>query len=81
MHLMLLLEMASDAMGDRVAIGDRDAGLTYAGVFDRTATTWLRDRRAERVRFKTVASPAHPIALAAASWAGVPSSPALPPPG
>jgi acyl-CoA synthetase (AMP-forming)/AMP-acid ligase II len=77
MNLMLLLEMASDAMGDRVAIGDRETGLSYGGVFDRTgrATTWLRDRGAERVLYTGVASPAHPIALAAASWAGVPFVP------
>lgn len=77
MNLMLLLEMASDAMGDRVAVGDRTDGLTYSGLFDRTAraTTWLRDRGAERVLFTAVASPAHPIALAAASWAGVPFVP------
>jgi acyl-CoA synthetase (AMP-forming)/AMP-acid ligase II len=77
MNLMLLLEMASDAMGDRVAIGDRETGLTYAGVFHRAgrATTWLRQRGAERVLYTGVASPAHPIALAAASWAGVPFVP------
>ena len=77
MNLMLLLEMASDAMGDRGAIGDREAGLTYSGMFDRAgrATTWLRDRGAERVLFTGIASPAHPIALAAASWAGVPFVP------
>lgn len=77
MNLMLLLEMASDAMGDRGAIGDRETGLTYSGVFDRAAraTTWLRDRGAERVLFTGIASPAHPIALAAASWAGVPFVP------
>ena len=77
MNLMLLLEMASDAMGDRVAIGDRETGLTYAGLFDRAAraTTWLRDRGAPRVLYTGVASPAHPIALAAASWAGVPFVP------
>lgn len=77
MNLMLLLEMASDAMGDRVAIGDRGDGLTYGGLFDRAAraTTWLRERGAERLLFTAVASPAHPVALAAASWAGIPFVP------
>jgi acyl-CoA synthetase (AMP-forming)/AMP-acid ligase II len=77
MNVMLLLEMAAQAMGDRVAVGDSTDGLTNEQLFDRAgrAANWLRGTSAERVLFTDVASPALPVALAGSSWAGLPFVP------
>ena len=32
MHLSMLLDMAADGFGDRVAVGSKNGGLTYAGL-------------------------------------------------
>jgi len=42
MNVAMLLEMAADAMGDRVAIGNRSDGLTYEGL--RRAARAVADR-------------------------------------
>ena len=35
MNLMMLLEMAAEGLGDRVAVGSLDDGLTYRQLYDR----------------------------------------------
>ena len=77
MNLMMLLEMASGAMGDRVAVGDATRGLTYEQLYDlagRTAAQ-LRDGHHERLLFCDVSSPLLPLALFGSSWAGRPFVP------
>jgi len=75
-NLALLLEMAADGLGERVAVGPRAGGLTYAGLRDRA--TGIAASLAEQPR--TVAllaetSPLVPAALFGAAWAGVPYAP------
>jgi acyl-CoA synthetase (AMP-forming)/AMP-acid ligase II len=76
-NIMMLLEMASGAMGDRVAIGDRVTGLRYEDLYRQAGqlAVWLRAEPAERVLFTDVASPILPVALFASSWAGKPFVP------
>ena len=35
MNLMMLLEMAADGLGERIAIGSRNDGLSYRQLFER----------------------------------------------
>lgn len=77
MNLMMLLEMAAEGLGDRVAIGSLDGGLTYRQLFDRAHGAANR-YRAEGVASAVVcdeSSPAVPIALFGSAWAGVPYVP------
>ena len=77
MNLMMLLEMAAEGLGDRVAIGSLDDGLTYRQLFDRAHGAANR-YRAEGVASAVVcdeSSPAVPIALFGSAWAGVPYVP------
>ncbi len=67
----MLLEMAADGMGDRVAVGPSKDGLTYAGLLDqaRRVAAVVADSGAERVVF--VAPELGPAAGAAVrQWPG-----------
>ncbi len=77
MNLLVLLEMSSGAMGDRITVGSSDGGLTYESLFDRAArgASWLRSREAERLLYAGVSSPVLPVAMYAAAWAGKPYVP------
>ncbi|HEV8297273.1 MAG TPA: class I adenylate-forming enzyme family protein [Acidimicrobiales bacterium] len=78
MNLMMLLEMASSGFGDRVALGSRDgSGLTYQELFDRAgaAAAYFEGAGIDRVSLVDVSSPALPIALFGAAWAGKPFAP------
>ncbi len=77
MNLLVLLEMSSGAMGDRVTVGPLAGGLTYESLFERAGrgATWLRSRPGERLLYAGVSSPALPVAMYAASWAGKPYVP------
>lgn len=77
MNLMMLLEMTASSAPDRVAIGDATTGLTYGRLFELAsgAAAWLREQPAERLLFTDEASPALPVALFAAAWAGKPFVP------
>jgi len=77
MNLMMLLEMASDTFGDRVAVQNGDARLTYAELFDRAgaAARLVRESEAEHVAVLDVSSLAIPVGLFASAWAGVPFVP------
>ncbi|HEX7095861.1 MAG TPA: class I adenylate-forming enzyme family protein [Acidimicrobiales bacterium] len=75
---MMLLEMASSGFGDRVALGPRDgSGLTYQELFNRAgaAAAFFEGAGIERVTLVDVSSPALPIALFGAAWAGKPFAP------
>jgi acyl-CoA synthetase (AMP-forming)/AMP-acid ligase II len=77
MNIVMLLEMASDAMGDRIAVGTRDGGLTYAELLDRArrAAAVVTASHAERVGLVDVNSDVVPTLLFAGGIAGVPFAP------
>ena len=78
MNLMMLLEMAAQAAPDRLAIGTLDSGLTYGRLYELAggaAAALRHEGTADRVLFTDVSSPALPIALFGASWAGLPFVP------
>ena len=77
MHVGMILEMAADSLGDRVAIGPLDGGLTFAelGHRARRAGTWLAAQPGDRVVLVDENSPAVPIALFGSAIAGKPFVP------
>lgn len=77
MNLLVLLEMSSGAMSDRVTVGALDGGLTYEQLFDRAArgATYLRNHPGERLLYAGISSPVLPVAMYASSWAGKPYVP------
>ena len=76
---MMLLEMARDAYGDRVAFTDatNGASLSYAALFDaaRRRAASIAETGASRVAALDVTSLASPVALFSSAWAGVPYVP------
>jgi acyl-CoA synthetase (AMP-forming)/AMP-acid ligase II len=77
MNLAMLLEMAADGLGDRIAVGDREHGLTYRDLLDRARRLGglLSGLDAERAVLVDVNSEAVPIALFGAAIAGKPFVP------
>jgi len=77
MNLMMLLEMAKDAMGDRVAFVNGDDRLTYADLFQAAgvAAAEAKASGAEHLAILDVSSLALPIGVFAAAWAGIPYVP------
>ncbi len=78
MNLMMLLEMAASGFGDRTAIGSRDgSGTTYTELFAQAgaAASVFAHAGVERVALVDVSSPALPVALFGAAWAGKPFVP------
>lgn len=73
----MLLDMAASGFGDRTAVGSVGDGLTYAQLLDRAARAGraFTDAGTERVSFLDVSSPALPIALFGAAYAGQPFVP------
>ncbi len=73
----MILEMAADSLGDRVALGSLDAGLTFAalGRRARRAGTLLAAAPGDHVVLLDENSPAVPIALFGAAIAGKPFVP------
>ena len=77
MHLGMLLQMAADGMGDRVALGPRASGTTLAQLAERAqrAGTVFAQRPGERVVLVDLNSEAVPICLFGAGLAGKPFVP------
>ncbi len=77
MNLMMLLEMAAEGMGDRVAVVSGDDRLTYSELFEAAgrAAARLRASDAKHLAILDTSSPALPIAVFAAAWAGKPFVP------
>src|SRR4051794_14907463 len=77
MDLALVLQMAADGMGDRVAVGSRAAAITMAelALRARRAGAALRARPGERVALVDLNSEAVPIALFGAALANKPFVP------
>ena len=73
----MLLEMAADGMGDRVAVGPAGSGTTYAGLLDdaRRLASLLRSSGAERLVLVDVNSDIVPTLLFGAGLAGIPFVP------
>ena len=77
MNLMMLLEMAAGAYGDRTAFQNGDDSLTYQQLFDaagRLAAT-LDDGRTKHLAMLDETTLALPISVFGASWAGIPFAP------
>jgi acyl-CoA synthetase (AMP-forming)/AMP-acid ligase II len=76
-NIAFLLDVAADTMGDRVAVGPRDGGLTYAELRDRAQRRGaeVAGRSADTLSFADANGVAVPLALFAAAWAGVPYAP------
>ena len=76
MNLMMLLEMAAEGLGDRVAVGSLDDGLTYRQLYDaHGAANRYRAAGVESAVVCDESSPALPIALFGSAWAGIPYVP------
>ena len=77
MNISLLLEMAADAFGDRIAVGGRADGISYAGLLDRArrGAALIGRHDVQRVGLVDVSSAAQPILLFASSLAGRPFAP------
>lgn len=74
---MMLLEMAAGAYGERVAFQNGDDALTYQQLFDAAGVLAesLDDDRIEHLAMLDESTLALPIAVFAASWAGIPFAP------
>ena len=74
---MMMLEMAAEGFGDRVAIGPADGGLTYRDLFDRAGAASERFRAggSTHVAMADLSSAALPISLFGAAWADLPFVP------
>jgi long-chain acyl-CoA synthetase len=77
MNLMMLLEMAAAGMGERVAVQCEGERWTHAALFAAAGrmAKLVRDAGVERVSVLDVSSPAVPLALFGAAWAGRPFVP------
>ncbi len=77
MNVMMLLEMASQGFGDRVAFTNGDDSLTYQELYDAAGSTaaYIKESGCEYLAMLDVSSLAVPVGLFAASWAGVPYVP------
>jgi acyl-CoA synthetase (AMP-forming)/AMP-acid ligase II len=73
----MLLEMAADGLGDRIAIGARATGLSYSTLLDRSrrAASLFGTSPAEQIVMVDLNTPATPIALYGAAIAGKPFVP------
>jgi long-chain acyl-CoA synthetase len=77
MNVMMLLEMAAQGFGERVAFVNGEQSLTYQQLFEAAgqAAMQLRNSDCEHVAMLDVSSLALPIALFASAWAGKPFVP------
>lgn len=77
MNLMMLLEMAASGLGDRIAVGSRSNGLTYAQLLNQAQAAARRYRNSgvDAAVLCDESSHAVPITLFGSAWAGVPYVP------
>lgn len=77
MNIALLLEMACEGHGDRLALGRRGEGLTYRHLYDLAsrAGSFVSKHGATHLLHTAESSPALPVALFGSAWAGVPFVP------
>lgn len=77
MHVGMILEMAADSLGDRVALGSKADGITFGelGHLARRAGTWLASQPGDNVILVDENSLAVPVGLFGAAIAGKPFVP------
>lgn len=77
MSLTLLLDLANGMVPDRVAVGSRDGGITFAGLDrqSRNAAARLQASGARTLAYVGLSGPAFHVSLFAAAHAGVPAAP------
>lgn len=77
MHVGMLLEMVADGLGDRIAVGTREGGWTYAELATRSRRvgTWLQGQPGERVVLIDVNSNAIPLCFFGGALAAKPFVP------
>jgi long-chain acyl-CoA synthetase len=77
LNLAMLLDMAASAFGERPAVQHEDDRLSYAELRAAAgrAAADLRARGVERLALLDLNSPAVPVGLFAAAWAGIPFAP------
>ncbi len=77
MNIAMLLEMAADGMGHRVAVGPRQGGLSYVELLERSRriASLVEAAGVDRVGLVDVNSDAVPVLLFASAIAGVPFAP------
>src|SRR5262245_30279655 len=77
MNIAMLLEMAGEAAGDRVALGSRVAPTKYADLCElsRRAAAWITARDVRHVVLLDVNSEALPVLLFGSAIAGLPFVP------
>jgi len=77
MNLMMLLEMAANGLEDRVAVGSQREGTSYRRLFEQAGEAAARFRAdpGDKVVLCDESSPAVPVALFGAAWAGMPYVP------
>jgi acyl-CoA synthetase (AMP-forming)/AMP-acid ligase II len=77
MNIAMLLDMAADGLGDRIAFGGRDDGLTYSALRDRATAiaAQLDGSESHALALVSETSPIVPAALFGAAWAGVSYAP------
>ncbi|GAA2401748.1 fatty acid--CoA ligase family protein [Actinomadura vinacea] len=77
MNLAMILDMVADGMADRVLVGDREDGLTGAGLRARATAggAHVAATGADRLVYLGGNGPVFPVALFAAALAGVPFLP------
>jgi len=76
-NIAMLLEMAADGMGDRVAVGSGAGGVTYAELLDRSrrVAALVKESGVERVGLVGANSDHVPILLFGSAMASVPFAP------
>ena len=77
MNVMMLLEMAAQGYGERVAFTNGEDSLTYQELFQAAgaAAAEIKESGCDYVAMLDVTSLAMPVALFASAWAGVPYVP------
>ena len=73
----LLVEMAADALGERMALGPRNGGVTFAelGLRARRVARLLDESAGDRIGFLDLNTDAFPLAMLGAALAGKPFAP------
>jgi acyl-CoA synthetase (AMP-forming)/AMP-acid ligase II len=73
----MLLDMAAEGGGDRVALGSRSGGLTFAQLRDRArrAAAWAAGRGVERIGLVDMSSDVAATLLFGSAFAGLPFVP------
>jgi acyl-CoA synthetase (AMP-forming)/AMP-acid ligase II len=77
MSITLVLEMAASGLGDRLAVGRREDGMTYADLHRRAANgaAGFLAAGVRQIAYLGTAGDAFPVALFASAWAGIPFVP------